>query len=223
MPNFYRFLPCLRIGTDGDSLAGQSPPANWQQYLYQTLSQNTKMQIQFVGSDNGPPPIWLNTHPGKRIDEIDTLLTTTDIPLNEPDLLILMAGTNDALQGASSSTMLTRTVTLLTNLFAFRPALRVVYAKPPPLSLAGAGVTQAKIDAIAAYAAGLTAAWASSNFGRQLLSIVDCWTGFNSATMLGDGIHQNELGARFIANAMLGPGVGPIVDAYGRQADSISV
>jgi hypothetical protein len=223
MPNFYRFLPCLRIGTVGDSLAGQGTPASWQEHLYQELSRNAKMQIQFVGTDNGPPPIWTNPHPGKRIDEIDTFLTTADIPLNEPDLVVIMAGTNDALQGASAATMVTRTHTLLVNLFAFRPALRVVYAKPPPLSLVGVGVTQAMIDVIAAYAAALTASWAYTNFPSRLLSIVDCWTGFNPDTMLVDGIHQNEAGARFFKDAMLGPGVGPIVDAFGRQADSISL
>jgi lysophospholipase L1-like esterase len=226
MPNFYRFLPCLRIGTVGDSLAaGGGPPNNnnWQLILYGALTRGAKMQIQFVGSANGPPPIWADPHPGKRIDEIDTFITTETIPLSDPDLIIIMAGTNDALQGADGATMLTRTQTLLTNLFTLRPALRVIYAKPPPLSLVGVGVTQSMIDALAAYAAGLTATWASTNFTNRLLSIVDCWTGFDADTMLLEGIHPNALGAQFFVDTMLATGVGPIVDPFGHQADSISL
>jgi lysophospholipase L1-like esterase len=215
--SYYRFWPCIRIGSAGDSLGGQSLPGNWQYYLWQNLNQNTKLQVQFVGSANGPPPIWTNTYPGKRIDEIDLLITTEVIPENEPDILICMAGTNDALQGASAATMFTRTITLMTNLFTMQPGIRLIYAKPPPLSLAGAGVTQAKIDVLRDYAAGLSAQ-VNANFSRQLVSVVDCWTGFNPDTMLYDGIHQNGLGGRFIAGAMVGPGTGLIVEDFARSA-----
>lgn len=215
--SYYRFWPCVRIGSTGDSLTGQALPGTWQYYLWQILNQNTKLQVQFVGSDNGPPPIWTNPYPGKRIDEIDTLITTEVIPENEPDILICMAGTNDALQGASAATMFTRTITLMTNLFTLRPGIRLIYAKPPPLSLAGAGVTQAKIDVLRDYAAGLSAQ-VNANITRSLVSVVDCWTGFNADTMLGDGIHQNGLGGMFIARAMVGPGTGVIVEDFARVA-----
>lgn len=171
---------------------------------------------------NGPPPIWTNPYPGQRIDQIDTNITTTVLPTIDPDVLIVMAGTNDALQGASSSTMITRTITLLTNVWATRPRVRVIYAKPPPLSLSGVGVSQAAIDALAAYAAGLSAS-VNTNFPQRLISVVDCHTGFNADTMLYDGIHQNYLGAQFIRDAMLGVGTGLIVETYARQLDSISV
>lgn len=149
---------------------------------------------QLVGTKTGGPYKPVDKHNGyggQTILTINGLVATA--AASAPDVVVVMAGTNDILAGAGSATALTRYQTLMTTIETQLPAAKVLACGLPSVT----GTYAA--DAVA-FNAGLAAAVAGFD------NVMAYPTAFDGLTLV-DGIHPNrasyiELGER-IADQVL--------------------
>jgi acyl-CoA thioesterase-1 len=133
-----QFIP--KIMPLGDSLTdGYYVPGGYRQFLWQKLHQQG-ISFEFVGSetDLGDPVITEFTqnchegHSGWKIHEIDFMLLSW-LPTTEPDLILLLIGTNDILGNYAPDQAPQRLERLLNNLWEFLPATKVILGSLPPV------------------------------------------------------------------------------------------
>ncbi|KAH9874844.1 hypothetical protein J1614_004331 [Plenodomus biglobosus] len=114
-----------------------------------------------------------------------------------PDLILMHLGTNDVWNNASPSQITTAFSTLLQQMRAANPNVVVLVAQiipmAPPNCAECGGRVVALNRAIAEWAPGV-------NTAVSPVVVVDCWTGFDVASMTGDGVHPNEVGDRRLAD-----------------------
>jgi lysophospholipase L1-like esterase len=212
-----RWLPDVTVRQFGDSLTAQNTPAHWQTYLYEKIVAGiaNRFNVRFIGHNNGPPPLWNDGHPGftlqRLTDEIDWYLNghtathvggdDTDYIAMWPDLAITMGGINDIAADVAGSTVATRHKNLaLAILAATKRTTRVICCIPPPWDARYISYSSGRETQRLAYVAALPAAINSIAVAPSPVLLVDCCTGYDSPSMNADGVHQNELGARFIAD-----------------------
>ena len=133
-----QFIP--KIMPLGDSLTdGYYVPGAYRQFLWQKLHQR-EIVFEFVGSetDLGDPVVSEFTdschegHSGWKIHEIDFMLLSW-LPTFEPDLILLLIGTNDLLGNYMVDQAPQRLERLLNNLWEFLPAAKVILGSLPPV------------------------------------------------------------------------------------------
>ncbi len=207
-----------RIMPLGDSLTqSQNILLGYRYHLWvKLLDQAT--DFDFVGTllDNGSGgyPPWPN-HQGKPFDqnhEGHSGLRTEDIRDNVltwtagyvPDIVLLIAGTNDALQGRDPVLAIAYLKETIGRLRTRNPIVSVFLAKIPPVSattyLPGGGGIPVNVG-INALNALIPSVAADLNTPTARVIIVDLHTGFDfTAEGLPDGYHPNEIGEQKIAS-----------------------
>ena len=119
-----------------------------------------------------------------------------------PDIVLMHLGTNDVWNNLSTTTILAAYTTLVNQMRASNPNMKILVAQIIPMNPSGCtycaqGVVN--LDAaIPAWAASLTTA-------QSPVVVVDQWTGFDDATDTGDGVHPNDSGNLKIAGRWLPP------------------
>ena len=116
-------MPLGDSGTLGAYSASDLGIGGYRAPLWSRLTQEG-YAVDFVGSVNGPAPAGVDPdhegHGGWRIDDladsIDGWLGTS-----KPDIILLMAGANDIIQGYGVNTAMSRMSTLLGKIFTDRP------------------------------------------------------------------------------------------------------
>ena len=151
----------------------------------------------FLGTlQNGPAALADRNHEGHsgwRIDEIhasvDGWLTTY-----QPEVVLLLIGTNDVIQDYQVSTAPSRLAALLDRIHAVRPTAKILLSTIPPLANAADNAQAATYnDAIP----GLVQARASQ--GRPI-SFVDAGRRL-TLSQLADGVHPNASGYSSLADS----------------------
>ena len=186
----------------GDSITGS--PGCWRALLWARLQSAGYTNIDFVGTqpaqgcsvpydgdsegrggllatgaaDPGNLPVWLAS--------------------NVPDIVMMHLGTNDVWSTTrSTSVILAAYTTMVGQMRAANPNVKILVAQILPMNPTGcATCSQGAIDldaAIPAWASGLTTS-------QSPIIVVDQWTGFNTATDTGDGVHPNDLGNQKISD-----------------------
>ncbi|KAJ4332746.1 hypothetical protein N0V95_009582 [Ascochyta clinopodiicola] len=110
--------------------------------------------------------------------------------------------TNDVWSNISPDTILGAYSKLVDQMRASKPITKILVAKilpmnPPNCADCGSRVValDSKIDA-----------WAKSkSTSASPITVVDAWTGFNTASMTVDGVHPNDAGAKGLANSWFQP------------------
>ncbi len=189
--------PSVRIMPLGDSnTLGYSVPTYFSGYrdLLQALLTDAGYNVDFVGTlvdaQNGaiPDPDH-EGHSGFRIDQIATNLNGWLDRIDDPDVVLLMIGTNDFLQNHQTAQASTRLENLVVQLANARPHATILLANIVP------NTTNPSVDAAQntfnATIPGI--ADRQSSLGR-LVRFVDVRQGFTPADMSSDGIHPNENG-----------------------------
>jgi hypothetical protein len=102
----------------------------------------------------------------------------------------------------AASTIVAALGTLVDQMRAQKPTMRILVAQITPMLPSGCSDCPARVvaynNAIAAWAPG-------KSTSASPITVVDCWTGFNTATDFGDGVHPNENGNQKLANCWYEP------------------
>jgi lysophospholipase L1-like esterase len=195
MPAGPAHAAAVRIMPLGDSITGS--PGCWRALLWQRLQTTGFTDIDMVGTL--PPQGCGVPYDGDNEGHGGALVTAVAdqnqlpgwLAATHPDIVMMHFGTNDVWSGRTPDVVLAAYSKLVDQMRASNPAMKVVVAKIIPL--APAGCTDCPQRAVALNNA--IPGWASGKSTAQSpITVVDQWTGFNSATDTGDGVHPNDAG-----------------------------
>ncbi|MEO3756102.1 cellulose binding domain-containing protein [Streptomyces sp. B6B3] len=182
-----------RVMLLGDSITGNN--GCWRALLWQHLQTTGYTDVDFVGTQQNPYcqgsfDIDNEGHGGfqatgiVRDNQLPGWLSATD-----PDIVMMMLGTNDVWGHLPTSTILNAYTTLLGQMRANNPDVQLIVAQIPAMNPTGcADCAQGAVNLNNAIPG-----WASANSTeRSPITVVDQWTGFDTATDTTDGVHPNE-------------------------------
>jgi hypothetical protein len=110
-----------------------------------------------------------------------------------PDIVLMHFGTNDVWNNVSASAVLAAYGTLVDQMRASNPHMKILVAKIIPLSPTQYGCPDCPSRVVTLNNA--IPSWASSrSTSASPITVVDQWTGFNSSSDTVDGVHPNDSG-----------------------------
>ncbi|MEV5553358.1 cellulose binding domain-containing protein [Nonomuraea wenchangensis] len=185
----------IRIMPLGDSITGS--PGCWRALLWNKLQSTGYTDIDFVGTL--PPQGCGVAHDGDNEGHGGYLATNVAnqnllpgwLSATRPDVVMMHFGTNDVWSNIPPATILGALTTLVNQMRASNPAMKILVAKIIPMnpsSCAECGQRTVNFN-------NAIPAWASSTSTAQSpITVVDQWTGFNTASDTYDGVHPNAAG-----------------------------
>jgi lysophospholipase L1-like esterase len=204
----------VRIMQLGDSITGS--PGCWRALLWNRLQNNGFTNIDFVGTL--PPQGCGVPYDGDNEGHGGALVTSVAdqdqlpgwLSATHPDIVMMHFGTNDVWSGRDPATILAAYSKLVDQMRAGNPDMKILVAQIIPLNPSGCADCPNRAvalnNAIPGWAAGKTTA-------QSPIVVVDQWTGFNTATDTGDGVHPNDSGNQKMSDrwypavaALLSPG-----------------
>jgi lysophospholipase L1-like esterase len=126
-------LPTIRIMPFGDSITHGTPiPGGYRAPLYQLLT-NAGYKVDFVGNATDNPSSQLpdpqhEGHGGFRIDQLDAAFAGWVNAIPDPDIILLLIGTNDYGQGQDTAHATNRLDRLIGRITANRPNAKLIVA-----------------------------------------------------------------------------------------------
>jgi lysophospholipase L1-like esterase len=198
-----RAATTVRVMPLGDSITGS--PGCWRQLLWSRLQSSGYTNVDFVGTLNN------STSCGTAYDGDNeghggflatNILSQNQLPgwlsSSKPDVVMVQLGTNDVWSNIPAATILSAFSGLVDQMRASNPNMRIVVAQILPMNPSGCSDCAQRVitfnNAIPAWAAGKSTA-------ASPITVVDTWTGINTATDTGDGVHPNAAGNQKMANA----------------------
>ncbi|MGW4940799.1 cellulose binding domain-containing protein [Actinoplanes sp. NPDC004185] len=192
----------VKVMALGDSITGS--PGCWRALLWQRLQQAGRASsVDFVGTlpgqgcgfaydgENEGHGGFLATNVADQ-NQLPGWLSATD-----PDVVMMHFGTNDVWSNRSPATILAAFTKLVGQMRASNPAMKILVAQILPMTPSNcAECTQRVID----FNAAIPAWAAATSTAASPVTVVDQWTGFNTATDTPDGVHPNDSGNRKIAD-----------------------
>lgn len=185
----------------GDSITGN--PGCWRALLWTRLQNSGFTNIDFVGTQ--PPQGCAIPYDGDSEGHGGILATNmadqNQLPpwltANTPDIVVMLLGTNDVWSAKAPSVILTAFGKLVDQMRASNPNVKIIVGQILPMNPSGCSTCyQGAIDFNATIPG-----WASSKTTAQSpIIVVDQWTGFNTATDTGDGVHPNDAGNQKISD-----------------------
>ncbi|MFF1273549.1 GDSL-type esterase/lipase family protein [Streptomyces marokkonensis] len=190
----------VRIMPLGDSITGS--PGCWRAVLWNRLLNAGHTDIDFVGTlpeqgcgvehdgDN-------EGHGGELVTQVaDRDLLPARLAATRPDIVVMHFGTNDVWSNVSPDRILAAYTELVAQMRASNPDMRVVVAQLIPMNPASCAACAQRVADFNARIPGWAAATGTS---RSPVSVVDQWTGFDTALDTYDGVHPNASGDEKIA------------------------
>jgi lysophospholipase L1-like esterase len=190
----------VRVMALGDSITGS--PGCWRALLWRQLQNTGFTNVDFVGTlppqgcgfpydgENEGHGGFLATNVASQNQLVGWLAATN------PDVVMMHFGTNDVWNARTNQQILGAFTTLVNQMRANNPAMRVLVAQIIPMNPSNCAECAQRVvslnAAIPAWAAGISTA-------QSPVTVVDQWTGFNTATDTGDGVHPNASGDQKIA------------------------
>lgn len=185
----------VRVMPLGDSITGS--PGCWRALLWQQLQQAGHTEVDFVGTlpaqgcgftydgDNEGHGGYLATNIANQ-GLLPGWLAATD-----PDVVLMHLGTNDVWSSLPPATILASFTTLVAQMRASNPAMKILVAQILPMNPSNCAECAQRVTAfnaaIPAWAAGITTA-------ASPVTVVDQWTGFDTAIDTADGVHPDDSG-----------------------------
>lgn len=124
---------------------------------------------------------------------------------------MVQLATNDVWSNIPAATILNTFSGLVDQMRANNPNMRIVVAQILPMNPSGCAECAQRVitlnNAVPGWAAGKSTA-------ASPITVVDTWTGFNTATDTSDGVHPNDSGNQKLANAWY-PALTAAVDSVG--------
>jgi lysophospholipase L1-like esterase len=192
----------VRIMPLGDSIT--AGPGCWRALLWDHLQRTGLTNIDFVGTQQGggcsvPFDIDHEGHAGFAATGIaDQNQLPAWLAATSPDIVLMHLGTNDMWGGTiSTDAILAAYSKLVDQMRANNPTMKIIVAQIIPMNPPSCAVCAQEVvaldNALPAWAAGKTTA-------QSPITVVDQWTGFNSATDSVDGVHPNDVGFQKMAD-----------------------
>lgn len=190
-----------RIMPLGDSITGS--PGCWRALLWRDLQAAGITSIDFVGT-LGPQGCGI-PHDGDNEGHggflAVNIASQNQLPawLNatRPDIVMMHLGTNDVWNALSPQVILTAFSTLVDQMRASNPNMKILVAQIIPMNPSNCADCGNRVIALNAAIPG----WAAGKSTAQSpITVVDQWTGFNTATDTNDGVHPIDPGNVKIAN-----------------------
>jgi lysophospholipase L1-like esterase len=125
--------PPLRIMPVGDSITdGVGAPGGYRAPLYRLLT-NAGFNVDFVGTLTDSKAASLpdpnhEGHSGWRIDQIDAIIESAFAKVSDPDVILLLIGTNDYGQNYSTAEAVNRLEKLVARMATNRPFTSIIVA-----------------------------------------------------------------------------------------------
>jgi len=191
----------VRIMPLGDSITGS--PGCWRAILWNTLINAGYTNIDFVGTQ--PPQGCGVPYDGDNEGHGGALATgivsQNQLPgwlaATNPDIVLMHLGTNDVWSGLSTTAILSAYTTLVTQMRASNPNMKILVAQIIPMNPANCATCGQGVVALDNAIPG----WASAHSTAQSpIIVVDQWTGFNAGTDTVDGVHPNDSGNQKMAS-----------------------
>jgi lysophospholipase L1-like esterase len=191
----------VRVMPLGDSITGS--PGCWRALLWQRLQTAGRTNVDFVGTL--PPQGCGFTYDGENEGHGGFLVTNVAdqnqlppwLSATHPDVVLMHFGTNDVWSNRPTATILAAFGKLVDQMRASNPRMKVLVAQILPMTPSSCPECAQRVAdlnaAIPAWAAAKTTA-------ASPVTVVDQWTGFNTTTDTGDGVHPNDSGNRKIAD-----------------------
>ncbi|MGC9671500.1 cellulose binding domain-containing protein [Planosporangium sp. 12N6] len=207
----------VRIMPLGDSITGS--PGCWRALLWNRLQSSGYTNIDFVGTL--PPQGCAVPYDGDNEGHGGALATNVAnqnqlpgwLAATRPDVVMMHFGTNDVWSNIAPATILAAFGTLVDQMRASNPAMKILVAKIIPMNPSSCADCGQRVVTFNSQ----IPAWASGKSTAQSpITVVDQWTGFNTGTDTGDGVHPNDAGNQKISDrwypalsALLTPGATP--------------
>jgi lysophospholipase L1-like esterase len=199
-------MPLGDSGTLGAYSANDFGIGGYRAPLWLRLTQEG-YAVDFVGSVNGPAPAGVDPdhegHGGWRIDDIADSIDGW-LANSRPDIILLMAGANDIIQGHGVGTAMSRMDTLLGKIFTDRPNAVVLLASlwwVPKPNFYNYDIKQ--IQAMNSRLPPLVAKYAQQGWAIELVDQYNL--GWVATDFGADQIHPNATGYAKIAQAWHDP------------------
>ncbi|KAJ8112250.1 hypothetical protein OPT61_g5340 [Boeremia exigua] len=192
----------VRIMALGDSITGN--PGCWRAYLWQKLQAAGIKNTDFVGTL--PAQGCGFTYDGENeghggylaVNIANQNLLPGWLLSTKPDIVMMHLGTNDVWSAQAPTTITTAFSKLVDQMRASNPRMKILVAKIIPMNPSGCNECGQRVinlnNAIATWAP-------TKSTSSSPITVVDVWTGFNTATMTGDGVHPNDAGAKVLAES----------------------
>ncbi|MGL5942308.1 MAG: GDSL-type esterase/lipase family protein [Waterburya sp.] len=200
----YEITEQPKILTLGDSItAGTYPteptPGSYRIQLGNNFSDDD-LSIDFIGSQTNEitdlPDPEHEGHPGWTIDKLTTLVDDGSLTEYQPDIVLLMAGTNDIIRHDSASKVITELNQLIDSLQTQLPDVKIFFSSIAPLDPEildeQRANTVTEVNALLPELAEQQGEGVTYVNGAGLLSTED---------LVADGIHPNAAGYQAIGNA----------------------
>ncbi|SDJ54248.1 GDSL-like Lipase/Acylhydrolase family protein [Nonomuraea jiangxiensis] len=185
----------IKIMPLGDSITGS--PGCWRALLWNRLQSTGHTNIDFVGTlppqgcgvsydgDNEGHGGFLATNVANQ-NQLPGWLAAT-----RPDIVLMHFGTNDVWSNIAPATILSAFTTLVNQMRASNPAMKILVAKIIPMNPSTCpDCAQRTVNFNNAIPA-----WAAATSTQQSpITVVDQWTGFSTNTDTYDGVHPNAAG-----------------------------
>ncbi|MCO1574537.1 ricin-type beta-trefoil lectin domain protein [Crossiella sp. SN42] len=182
----------VRIMALGDSITGS--PGCWRALLWQHLRDTGRTNVDFVGTL--PAPGCGFAYDGENEGHGGFLATRiaqqNQLPgwlsATRPDVVLMHLGTNDVWSNISTTAILSAYTTLLNQMRASNPGMRVLLAQIIPMNPSGCPECGQRVVELNNAIPG----WARANStARSPITVVDQWTGFSTTADTTDGVHPN--------------------------------
>ncbi|GAA3338202.1 hypothetical protein GCM10020358_17420 [Amorphoplanes nipponensis] len=192
----------VKVMALGDSITGS--PGCWRALLWQKLQQAGRAsQVDFVGTlpaqgcgfaydgENEGHGGFLATNVADQNQLVGWLAAT------DPDVVMMHFGTNDVWNNRSTATILAAFTKLVGQMRAANPAMRILVAQILPMTPSNCAECNQRVVALNA----AIPAWAAAtSTAASPVTVVDQYTGFDTATDTPDGVHPDDSGNRKIAD-----------------------
>jgi hypothetical protein len=193
----------VRIMPLGDSITGS--PGCWRALLWNRLQSSGYTNIDFVGTQSGqscgvPYDSDGEGHGGYLVTNVAGQgLLPGWLSSTRPDIVLMHFGTNDVWNNISASSVLAAYGTLVDQMRASNPRMKIVVAKIIPLAPTQYSCPECPARVVALNNA--IPAWASGkSTSASPITVVDQWSGFNSGSDTVDGVHPNDSGNAKMSN-----------------------
>jgi lysophospholipase L1-like esterase len=192
----------IKIMPLGDSITGS--PGCWRAVLWNNLQNTGYTNINFVGTLNNSTACGVSFdgdnegHGGYLATNIaNQNLLPGWLSYDKPDIVVMHLGTNDVWNNIATSTILAAYSTLVNQMRANNPRIRILVAQITPMNPSGCSACAQGVINLDAAIPG----WASSKSTTQSpIVVVNQWAGYNDSTDTIDGVHPNASGNNKIAS-----------------------
>ncbi|MEO7099028.1 MAG: SGNH/GDSL hydrolase family protein, partial [Luteolibacter sp.] len=202
----------VRIMPLGDSLTSGTLPGAYRNRLY-TLLTSAGYNVDFVGThtDASNPTLPDIDHQGTggvRIDEIQTNIAGWLNSVEDPDVVLLLAGTNDFSQNYSTASATTRLTNLIADIAARRPFAKIIVSNLPLRT--DSATLEAQQVTFNSALPGIVSNQVSLGHQVSLVDMHSAW----GASDLAEGVHPNQGGYDKMAAVWL-PGITNVISPQG--------